>query len=107
LTRSASIQLHERFSLQRHPRAITCAPDNFPNSPGPPWQSRQAIIFRLAALFSPPSHRVGCSAAARQNGHTLCISFRNQRRELQAVKRVATIAMVIGSVLALLWIAPS
>jgi len=31
-------------------RAINLAPDIFPKS-GPPWQNRQAIILRLAALF--------------------------------------------------------
>jgi hypothetical protein len=30
---------------------ITAAPDNFPKRLGPHQQSRQAVIFRLAALF--------------------------------------------------------
>jgi hypothetical protein len=58
LTRSADIKLNERlsFAASRRPDTLI-APGNF-LSPDPPQLSRQAIIFRLAALFSFEGHEV-------------------------------------------------
>jgi hypothetical protein len=57
LTGSADIKLNERVSLHGQLHTLSFAHRIFPH-PGPPWQSRQAIIFRLAALFDFEGHEV-------------------------------------------------
>jgi hypothetical protein len=47
LTRSADIKPNERISLRRHAEGLSLSHRTFPD---PPWQSRQAIIFRVAAF---------------------------------------------------------
>jgi hypothetical protein len=50
LTRSADIKLNERLSLRGQAKALALRHRTVsPNVLGPPWQSRQAIIFHLAA----------------------------------------------------------
>jgi hypothetical protein len=49
LTPSTDIKLNKRVSLWRHPRALSLPHRTLPGRT--PRQSRQAIIFRLAALF--------------------------------------------------------
>ena len=52
LTRSVDIKLNARVSLRLHARALSIpTPDIAHTSGRTPRQSRQAIIFRLAALF--------------------------------------------------------
>jgi hypothetical protein len=52
LTRSPGIKLNARVSLRRHQRALSPPHRTISPCPGPHRQSRQAIILRLAALFS-------------------------------------------------------
>src|ERR1700682_2581327 len=51
LTRNASIKLNARVSLRRRPFPLSISHRTISPRPGPPWQSRQAIILRLAALL--------------------------------------------------------
>jgi len=51
LTRNADIKLNARISLLRQTKRICLSRRTISPSPEPPWQSRRAIIFRLAALF--------------------------------------------------------
>jgi hypothetical protein len=51
LTRRASIKLNTRVSLQPTHRCVVSYPSDISPRPDRPWQSRQAIILRLAALF--------------------------------------------------------
>jgi hypothetical protein len=51
LTRNASIQLNRRLSLRGQLRPLSSPHRTISPRPGPPRQSRQAIILRLAALF--------------------------------------------------------
>jgi hypothetical protein len=51
LTRSAGIKLNKLDSLQRHVDALRLHAGQFPHIRARAWQSRRAIIFRLAALF--------------------------------------------------------
>src|SRR5882672_10601578 len=51
LTRNASIQLTKRFSLRSSAGRIRSTHRTLPDVRGSQWRSRQAIIFRLAALF--------------------------------------------------------
>jgi hypothetical protein len=79
--------------LQRYPRAtVTAAPDNFPKS-GPPQQSRQATIFRLAALF--------IAREKRMRYHWMkviyLLAIRTRHDRLAVVHRMARIASdVVG-----------
>jgi hypothetical protein len=52
LTRSADIKLNARVSLRRHRERVVIIYRTIFRRPDPAWQSRQAIIFRLAALLS-------------------------------------------------------
>jgi hypothetical protein len=51
LTRGAYIKLNARVSLQLNANAIPSSHRTLPHRPDLAWQSRQAIILRLAALF--------------------------------------------------------
>jgi hypothetical protein len=51
LTRRADIKLNARVSLRRHLDLVVTYDRTISPRPGPPWQSRRAIIFRLAASF--------------------------------------------------------
>jgi hypothetical protein len=52
LTCSADIKLNERVSLRRHAGALSIPHRTISRGPDPPWQSRQAILFRLARFCS-------------------------------------------------------
>src|ERR1700676_291191 len=58
LTRSTDIKLNSRLSLYLCCRAVSSAHRTLPNVRTYSWQSRQAIIFRLAALFLEVAHLI-------------------------------------------------
>lgn len=72
LTRSADIKLNGQLSLRGYAFAIASAYRRDNVAPDLHWQSRQAIMTRLAALF-----RTWRTTASRVNPR----SFRNPRRQ--------------------------
>jgi hypothetical protein len=56
LTRCDDIKLNERLWLRAHRRSLSICEPDISLRPDPPWQGRQAIIFRLAALFLEVAH---------------------------------------------------
>lgn len=96
---------------------MTAGPDNFPH-PGPQWQSRQAIIFRLAALLSrnrynPMKIERDVLAESRVTGQNMPLQFAEsaapvsrRRYNLSRAIYVAAIAIaMLGWLWLLAWIA--
>jgi hypothetical protein len=96
LTRSAGIKLNEQVSLRRHRHRLRKSPPDAPHTPQvrSQGQSRQAIIFRLAALFCPNGARRPLAQIQMPRGGD---SRKNGEEEKRADQRGNDITHIAGS----------